>query len=194
MKKLVFALVVSASGIAAVHAQTLPRDFPRAFLGLGGAVTGTDYNIQGIDHVHRIDDDTTSIKVFGGYEFDPVWGIEAGYDNFASTKFKFTTDAMQPGTGDSNGYGVYFAGKGRYPINEQWEAYAKLGVAFSHRHTSTSAGMNFKEDDTGVYAGAGLQWSFYPRWDFILEYERFGKNKPNGAKADVFSFGTRYSF
>ncbi|TFW32698.1 outer membrane beta-barrel protein [Massilia horti] len=194
MRKLVLALVTSAAGITAVHAQTRPQDFPRGYLGLGGAVAGTAYNIKGIGNVNKIDKTVTSIKVFGGYEFDPIWGVEAGYDNFSRTNFDFTTGNFQAGTGNSDGYGVYFASKGRYPINDQWEAYVKLGVAFSHRRTSTSVGLNFKEDDTGPYGGAGLQWSFYPRWDFILEYERFGKNKPNGAQADVFSFGTRYSF
>lgn len=200
MRNLLFALVAGTAALTAAQAQAQAQDAqnfrPRAYVGVGGAVADHDYSIRGISNVDS-DGATVSAKVFGGYEFDPIWGAEIGYTDFSSSDFRFTQNGI-PGRGSSEGYGVYVAGKGRWPlnaiINQPLEAFGKLGVAYSHRKLKSDIGPRFDDDDTGVYAGVGLQWNVHPQWALTAEYERYGRSKHIGAQADVFSFGARYNF
>jgi opacity protein-like surface antigen len=205
MGKLVFALLASAAAFsAAAQAQTQnAQNFrPRAYVGVGGAVVDHDYSISGLRNIDS-EGATISGRVFGGYEFDPIWAVEAGYDDFSQSDFRFNLDGFR-GRGRSDGYGVYVAGKGRLPlqamvnINQPIEAFGKLGVAYSHRKTESTRDsptfFRFDDDDTGLYAGVGVQWNFHPQWSLTAEYERYGRSKTNGAQADVFSFGARYNF
>jgi OOP family OmpA-OmpF porin len=192
MKKLIFALLAGATALGA-SAQTANVQFPRSYLGLGAATVDHDYSIAGTSHIDA-DGFDTSFKVFGGYEWNPVWGVELGYTDFRSSDFSFRTSSNQGSRGESDGYGIYVAGKGRLPLNEQFDAIGKLGVAFSHRETSTRSGFNLDDDDTGIYASAGLQWNINTQWSITAEYERYGKSKDNGAKADVFTIAGRYNF
>jgi OOP family OmpA-OmpF porin len=191
MRQLVLALLASATALAA-SAQTTDREFPRAYMGLGAASADHDYSIRGLSNIDA-DGFDTSVRVFGGYEFDRIWGVEAGYTDFTRSDFSFVQN-NRPGTGDGDGYGVYVAGKARYPLAPQWEVLGKLGIAYSHRNVNTTTGIHFNDDDTGVYAGVGLQWNVHPQWALTAEYERYGKSKDNGAKADVFTVGLRYNF
>jgi OOP family OmpA-OmpF porin len=193
MRKLVLALLAGAAAWTSAQAQTTQTmQLPRGYIGLGGATVDHDYRISGFTSVDRGGWDT-SFKVFGGYEVDPIWGAEVGYTDFSKSDFHYVQNGA-PGSGNSDGYGVYIAGKGRYPLNDQFEAYGKLGIAYSHRSVSTTTAVKFDDHDTGIYAGVGVQWNVYPQWSLLAEYERYGKSKDIGAKADVFSFGARYSF
>jgi OOP family OmpA-OmpF porin len=194
MRKLILAMVAGATALAAT-AQNANVQFPRSYLGLGAATVDHDYSIAGASNIDA-DGYDTSYKVFGGYEWDPVWGVEAGYTDFRSSDFSFRQNSQnnQGSRGESDGYGVYVAAKGRLPLNEQFDAIGKLGVAYSHRETSTRTGLNIDDNDTGIYAGVGLQWNLNPQWSITAEYERYGKSKDNGAKADVFTIAGRYNF
>ncbi|MFL6674293.1 MAG: outer membrane beta-barrel protein [Massilia sp.] len=197
MRNLVFALVAGAAAATAAQAQNVQNaQFPRAYIGAGVALADHDYKSLG-NRITDQDDYTASAKVFGGYEIDPLWGVEAGYTDFSEADFSFTRNGV-PGRGTSEGYGVYIAGKGRYPlaamINQPVEAFGKLGVAYSHRELDSNIGVNLRNHDTGLYAGVGLQWNFHPQWAATAEYERYGRSKTLGGAADVFSISARYNF
>jgi OOP family OmpA-OmpF porin len=191
MRKPILALIAAATALSA-SAQTSNVEFPRSYLGLGAATVDHDYSINGLSNVDA-DGFDTSFKVFGGYEFDPIWGVELGYTDFTESDFSFRQNNL-PGRGKSEGYGVYVAGKGRMPLNEQFDLIGKLGVAYSHREARATTGLNLDDNDTGIYAGAGLQWNVNRQWSLIAEYERYGKSKDYGAKADVFTIAGRYNF
>jgi opacity protein-like surface antigen len=197
MRNLVFALVATAAVAGAAQAQNRQNaQFPRPYIGAGVALADHDYKISSTTITDQ-DDYTASAKVFGGYEIDPMWGVEAGYTDFSGSDFSFTRNGV-PGRGSSEGYGVYIAGKGRYPldamVNQPVEAFGKLGVAYSHRELDSNSGLHFDNHDTGVYAGVGLQWNFTPQWAATAEYERYGRSKTIGGAADVFSISARYNF
>jgi len=46
----------------------------------------------------------------------------------------------------------------------------------------------------GIYAAVGLQWNVNPQWALVGEYERYGRSKKIGSKADVWTIGARYNF
>jgi OOP family OmpA-OmpF porin len=180
MKKLIFALIASAAAMTAAQAQTTTA--PRAYIGVGVAtvnqVSGDDYK--------------ANAKVFGGYEFNQNWAVEGGYTDFRKADINVATGGGIA-KGDVDGYGLYVAGKYTMPINEQVSAYGKLGVSNNKRAVNV-AGTSYTKYDTGAYAGVGLQYSLNQNVALTAEYERYGKDKNVGAKADVWTVGAKYSF
>src|SRR6059058_729801 len=86
MKQLILAMIAGMTAMGAAQAQTdsastpAPSSVapyaagftPHAYVGLGAAIA---------DDTTR-DEYRVSPKIFGGYEFTPNWGVEAGYTKF----------------------------------------------------------------------------------------------------------------
>lgn len=191
MKKLIVALIAGAAAMTAAQAQTTQTQ-PRAYVGVGVATADHEDSSNGV--LNNVDSDgyKASGKIFGGYEFNQTWGVEAGYTDFRNSDFNYSSNGVN-GSGRTKGYGYYVAAKGTMPINEQWSAYGKLGLEHSERKLE-SAVLNLKDTDTGAYGAVGLQYNINQQVALTAEYERYGKSKDFGAKADVFTIGARYSF
>jgi opacity protein-like surface antigen len=180
MKQLILAMIAGMATMGAARAQTAdsasaPSSVapyaagfaPHAYVGLGAAIA---------DDTSR-DEYRVSPKIFGGYEFTPNWGVEAGY-----TKFD---DA--PGY---NSNSSYLAGKYTVPLDERFSAFAKLGLEHSER-TNWSRQT---DRDNGLYGGLGVQYALNSKLAITAEYERYGKDKSSGTKADVYTVGLKYGF
>jgi OOP family OmpA-OmpF porin len=191
MKKIVFALIAGAAFAGAAQAQTA-GDAPRSYVGVGAATASHDYSLNGV-HVNDNGGSKTSAKVFGGYEFNNTWGVEAGYTDFRKSDFSYNVGGAS-GNGSSDGHAWYVAGKANYPINEQFAAFGKLGVERTHSNFNTNAGYSGSSSDTGVYAGVGVQYNLNKQVALTAEYERYGDKKDFGAKPDVWTVAARYSF
>jgi OOP family OmpA-OmpF porin len=193
MKKIVLALVAGMAAFGTARAQAQTMQAPRGYVGLGAAFADHQYRLSGVGNIDH-DGYKGSVKVFGGADLDPLWGVEAGYTDFRSSDFSYTVGGG-PGRGSSKGYGLYLAGKARWPIQAQAEAFGKLGIAYSHRKLDTNPFIGIDDDnDTGIYAGVGLQWNINPQWALTGEYERYGKKKNFGAKPDVWTVAARFNF
>jgi OOP family OmpA-OmpF porin len=173
MKKLIVALIAGAAAMSAAQAQTTMTQ-PHAYVGVG--VTSAK-NIQS-------DDYKAGGKIYGGYQINQTWAAEAGYSDFGDQDFA-------NGTTKSSSY--YLAGKATMPINEQFSAYGKLGVQHSERKFETAA-LHLNNNDTGAYGALGLQYNINQQVSLTAEYERYGKSKDFGAKANVFTVGAHYNF
>lgn len=187
MKKIIFALITGAVAFSAAHAQP--------YIGVGVASADHDFNVAGATGKSS-DGYKASGKVFGGYEFDKTWGAEAGYTDFRSAHSNFTVGGT-PGQLESDGHSLYVAGKASAPINEQFSVFGKLGVArnkSSLSGTGAGAALRRSESKTEAYAGLGGQYNINKQVALTLEYERYGKDKDFGAKANVWTVAARYSF
>jgi OOP family OmpA-OmpF porin len=194
MKKIVFALIASAAVAGAAQAQDMSATAPRGYVGLGVATADHDYSLSGVNTTGS-DGYKASAKVFGGYEFNNVWGLEAGYTDFSKSDFNYTTAGGVAGHGNSEGHAYYVAGKANAMLNDQFSVFGKLGLENSHRSLSTSTvGLGGSDNDTGVYAGVGVQYNLNKQVALTAEYERYGKSVNFGAKPDVWTVGARYSF
>lgn len=176
MNKLIFALIATVATVGAAQAQTTAT---RGYVGVGVATAKNT----------TIDSYKSSAKIYGGYDFDQNLGLEAGYTDFRDADYR-----VGGINGTTKGYGTYVAGKYTVPVNEQVAAYGKLGLAYSKRSISDSAGLNYDNHDTGAYAGVGLQYKLNQNVALNAEYERYGKSKDFGAKADVWTVGMKYNF
>lgn len=175
MKKLMIALIATAAVAGTAQAQT---GNGRGYVG-AAAVSAKNTTVD----AHKADG-----KLFAGYQFDERVGVEVGATNHHNTDF-----ANGGVRGDVEGYGAYVAAKYTMPVNEQVSAYGKLGIAHSMRELNTNVG-NFKQSDNGGYAGVGVEYKLNQTVALVAEYERYGKTKDFGARANVWSAGLKYGF
>ena len=192
MKKLIVALLAGAAAMSAAQAQTTTNSgtLPRTYVGVGIASADhkDDFGLSGFSS----DGWKSSAKIFGGYEIDPMWGVEVGYTDFRKADFSYNNCTTSVG-GNTKGYGVYVAAKASTPINDQFSAFGKLGVQHSSRELNSPV-LNLTDSDNGLYGAVGLQYNINQQVALTAEYERYGKSKSFGAKPDVWTIGARYSF
>jgi OOP family OmpA-OmpF porin len=193
MKKIVFALIASAAVAGAAQAQDLSATAPRGYVGLGVATADHEYSLSGVTTTGS-EGYKASGKIFGGYEFNNIWGVETGYTHFSKSDFSYNANGVA-GRGGSRAHAFYVAGKANAMINDQFSVFGKLGLENSDRSFSTStAGLSGSDHDTGVYAGVGVQYNLNQKVALTAEYERYGKSVNVGVKPDVWTVGARYNF
>ena len=186
MKKRIFALLAAVAVMGAAHAEG-------PYIGVGIASADHATSIGGATGVSG-DGYKASGKLFGGVEMDKMWGVEAGYTDFRSAHYNYRVGAV-PGTASSDGHALYLAGKASAALNGNFSVFGKLGVEQTKTTLNASiAGLSRSDSKTGVYAGIGGQYNLSKQVALTLEYERYGKSRDFGAKADVFTVGARYSF
>jgi len=190
MKKLIFAVI---AGVAVMGAAQAQETYPKTYVGVGVASVDHDFSNAATTN-NDADGWKASGKLFAGYEFNPTWGVEAGYTDFRKSHATFTQNGVN-GNAESDGHGYYVAAKYSLPINEQFSAYGKLG-AENTKDTLSSAtpGLNYDDSRTGVYGGLGVQYKLNEKVSFVAEYERYGDKKNFGADPNVVTVGARYSF
>jgi hypothetical protein len=181
MKKLIVALIAGAAAMSAAQAQTTTPG--HAYVGVG--VASADHeDSRGFEG----DGYKASGKLFGGYDFNQNWGVEAGYTDFRKSDVNGIA-----GRGETKGYGYYVAAKAMAPINEKFGVYGKLGLQNSQRELRTVA-YTAKDHATDAYGAVGVEYKLNQQVGLTAEYERYGKSKDFGASANVVTVGARYSF
>jgi opacity protein-like surface antigen len=189
MKKIAFALIAAATAMSAAQAQQLPRGY------VGGAVATADAasNVPGATNASE-GKYKAGAKLFGGYEFNQTWGVEAGYTDFRKQNQSYTLNGAT-GNAETKGESIYLAAKATAPINERVSVYGKAGLAHNKRElTATDAVLNRDVSKTEAYGAVGLQYNINEQVALTAEYERYGKKRNFGAKPDVWTVGARYSF
>ncbi len=186
MKKLIFVMLAAAGTMGAAHAEG-------PYVGVGVTTADHATSIGGATGVSG-DGYKASGKLFGGFDLDKTWGVEAGYTDFRSSHYNYTTGTAG-GTASSDGHSFYVAGKATAPLNENFSVYGKLGVAQNKATLTASVPtLSRSYSKTEGYGALGAQYNLNKQVALTLEYERYGKSRDFGAKADAWTVGARYSF
>jgi OOP family OmpA-OmpF porin len=131
-------------------------------------------------------------KVFGGYQFNPYFGLEGGYFNLG--KFGFESQTLPLGTlnGRFRVDGINLDLVGSLPINDQLSLLARMGVINGRsRDTFTSTGAvvvgNPSPEITkrDYKAGLGFAYKFSQSMNLRGEIERYKINDAVGGKANI---------
>jgi opacity protein-like surface antigen len=186
MKKLIFALIATVAAVGAAQAEG-------AYVGLGVANSDHSFKIGGGTNVNA-EGYKPSVKVFGGVDLTPMFGIEAGYTDLRKADHTYTIGTIN-GRTTTEGQRAYLAGKATMPLNDAFSVYGKLGAGYSKVELSnTIPGLSRSDSKTEVYGALGGQYNLSKQVALTLEYERYGKSKDYGVKADAISVGAKYSF
>jgi len=188
MKKLIIALAAGVAAMGAAQAQstidTSNYVAPRPYVGVG--VSGGKNQAS--------DDWRAGGKVFGGYNIDQNWAVELGYTHFGSRDYDTNVPSSLPGRASVKGNSSYVAAKYAYPLNERFSAYGKLGASYNERKNRVAGYGDYNERDTGLYGGLGVEYALNQNTSIVGEYERYGRDKETGTKADIVSVGVKDGF
>lgn len=128
-------------------------------------------------------------RIGAGYRFTPNWGAEIDYGQSGNSSSvlgaSYKAEAFQ------------IAATGTYPINDQFDVFAKLGASANKISTS---GFNLSSSSkTDLLWGVGGQFNIDPHWGVRLQYEGLGKgtgSNPGGTdfSLSTLSLGAVYAF
>lgn len=125
-------------------------------------------------------DKPTAYGVYGGYNFDPNFGIEAEYVGSDDADFGRFGDVSAKTYGAYGTYRYAFPNTGLY-------AKGKLGVAKTEVDISVP-GFSDSESDTSLAGGVGLGYSVNPNFSVEAEYDKLGSD------ADLMTVGAQLKF
>jgi OOP family OmpA-OmpF porin len=144
-------------------------------------------------------------KLFGGYQFNRNFGLEAGV--FDLGKFGYTATTVPAGTlsGDARFQGLNLDIVGTLPLTERFSVLGRVGAAsvrargaFSSTGAVTLpyASANTSQRSAGLKLGAGLAYAFTDALSMRLEAERFQvkDSVDNRGHVDMLSVGLVYRF
>ena len=129
-------------------------------------------------------DDPTAYGVYGGYNFDPNFGIEVEYVGSDDADY-------YNGDIDAKSYGAYGTYRYQFP-NTGLYVKGKLGVAKTEIEgnflAENSNRKTISKDDTSLAGGVGLGYSVNPNFSVEAEYDKLGSD------ADLMTIGAHLKF
>ena len=169
--------------------------------GIRNGIAGEGLGTASIDDKNR----ATGYKLFGGYQFSPWLGMEAGY--FDLGRFGYVAHTLPSGTlnGDIRIKGLNLDLVGTLPLTGGLSAIGRVGVTSirSRDHFSAVAlarvpyaDPNPSERSTNWKAGLGLAYAVTDALQLRAEVERYRLRDAvgNTGHADLFSVGLVYRF
>jgi OOP family OmpA-OmpF porin len=195
MKKILFALVASAATLGGSAAYAAD-DAGTGYIGAGVVGSRYSFDVPGAVSADNHSGNKAGGKIFGGYNIDKTWAVEAGYTDFGSRTYNYSTAA---GTGSlhSDAHSYYLAGKGTWPVADKFDVFGKLGVARNHNDVDTTgiAAVSGGQNKNALYASVGAEYAINKNVKVSLEYENYGKNDiDTGRKNGAVTAGLRYNF
>jgi OOP family OmpA-OmpF porin len=146
------------------------------------------------------DSSKASVKIFGGYQLTPTWGVEVQYTDLGNRDFSIRNAAgVQLATGSLKASQYSVAGTGTLPLSPSFSLFGKLGISNNHGKIS-AVGISDRGSKTSPLIGVGLKYNFNPKLAVRLEYEDFGKFSNDGGasgssiRADNFALSLQYAF
>ncbi|MBT8079358.1 MAG: outer membrane beta-barrel protein [Gammaproteobacteria bacterium] len=120
---------------------------------VGGALgqARIDERIDGL----RIADNSTSWRVFAGYEFNDYIGLEAGYLDLGNIS---DTVLGVPVRADADGWTL--SAVGRIPFADRWAVQAKAGFFFWDGQSSVNGVVERDPGDQNPFVGIGIAYRF----------------------------------
>lgn len=175
-------IALAAGSLLTVGAQAAPWNTASA----GQPYVGVKVGQANVDIDNASTKKPTAYGVYGGYNFDPNFGVEVEYVGSGKADFNRNATPNIVGEYDMKTYGAY--GTYRYnfadtPIYGK----AKLGVARTEVSGST-VGYNYSSNKTGIAGGVGLGYNVSPNFSVEAEYAMAGSD------AKLLSVGAHLKF
>lgn len=186
MKKNLLIALLAAAALAPVAAQ--------AAGGYVGVNFGRTQQKAAIDGGGSETERTSTAKLYGGYQFSQVFGIESGLVNLGKIE---ATDEANNLEASVRPRSLYVAATGTWQMRERLALFAKVGAVTSRTKFTLSGFGSENVNKSGVMAGVGVAYGFTPTVLGVVEYENFGKILDQDGvsiKAAALTFGLRFKF
>ncbi|MFZ2163064.1 MAG: outer membrane beta-barrel protein [Sideroxyarcus sp.] len=203
MKKIAAALLLSATISAPVFAAS-----QGGYVSIESGIVGLDKARSQLSISTTTFLENPSITFGGGYRFNQIVGIEAGYlyAGDSTIKHDFGTHTI---TEDLKASALQLALVGSFPISSKFDAVAKLGAANVKLDYSASINNGYSFDPgfvtsasvskTNLMLALGGLYNITPHFGIRFQYQDFGKVKLDVVSAQdismtAFTVGMLYSF
>ena len=173
--------------LLALAAGSLVSMGAQAAVSYGNGYTGQPYvgvKVGQFDLDYAGTDKPTAYGIYGGYNFDPNFGIEAEYEGSDDADY---SSFGQNGDVDAKSYGAYGTYRYAFP-NTGLYAKGKLGVAKTEVEGKNTLTQNFSDSDTSLAGGVGLGYSVNPNFSVEAEYDKLGSD------VDLMTVGAQLKF
>jgi OOP family OmpA-OmpF porin len=166
---------------------------PGAYVGVNAGSTDQEMSMNG----QSGSENSTGIKVYGGYQFSPALGLEAGYVRFGEA-----TDSDEGFTIGAEPTAFYAALTGTMAVSPSLNVFGKLGVTKNDTDIFVAFEGNRVTDKKSVTTavfGVGVQYKFSDTMSLVAEFENYGKvakyeDEGLSLKASLMSVGLRVAF
>ena len=161
---------------------------------LGGAYSWATLHADDVD-ANLLDDNASAYKLFLGYEFPQILGLEAGWTHFGSYDVG-NFEGFEDLTGEVDATGWTAALTARIPIGSLVTVYGKAGYFFWNSELDIPGDIGdvfgeLKEDGQDPFFGAGIRLNL-GQVSILGEYERYSSSED--FDFDLFSLGVRLTF
>jgi OOP family OmpA-OmpF porin len=176
-------------GVGQSHSQLNQMDTTNSLLGAGNGAT-----LQGNEQ------QDTAYKIFGGYQFNRNFALEAGYFNLGKFTYRATAGAdTLNGTYDVEGINLDLVGT--MPLGERFSAFGRFGIqhaltrdGFNGTGTLAPANNSPSKRENNLKVGVGLQYDISPTMQLRGEAERYRINDALDNRGDINVFSLSLVF
>ena len=137
---------------------------------VGASIGQSDY--------YGFSDNPTGTKIFGGYNFNKNFGVEATWYDFGKAKDSGVTVEAD---------GIGFTANGYLPLSNEFSLFGKIGLLMWDADTN----VGVSDDGTDILYGFGGMWNLNKQFALRVEYE---KADLDDGDATFLSFGFSYHF
>ena len=169
--------IVGALGVIA-STEAMAQD---AGFFVSGQVGASRYDFSGSGKERA-----TAAGVGIGYNFNPMVGLELGYNDYGTAKSK---NFNLEGSAKSTQLSVLLSG----PIGNEWSVYGRLGAASTERKASVFGASSTDRKTEAVY-GVGFGYNFAKNIKGTLEYQKVGSTSGDGTGVDALMAGVKVNF
>jgi len=138
----------------------------------------------------NIDDNSTAIRLVGGWNFNDFFSLEAGYQDFGDFEQTFDT-ADGPATARLSADGLLFGAIGRIPLSERFAFSGRAGMFFWNGSAEINNVSQASPEDNNLYVGVGAVFDVTDRLQLTTDWARYELEDVN---SNVFSMGVQYRF
>lgn len=195
--------LLALAGIGSLLAgAALAQDDSHYYFGIAGGVSKATIDQPGITrrltdtgltvNGFSADNRDTAYRIFGGYQFNRYFGVEAGYFNLGKFGYSASTTPAGRLDGQIKLDGPHLDLVGTLPMTDRLSFLARVGVHGARardRFTGSGAvgvlNANPRKTEANYKVGAGLQYAFSPGFALRGEFDRYRINDAIGQKGDV---------
>jgi OOP family OmpA-OmpF porin len=151
----------------------LAANDPGFYVGAGVGKAALEFDADEVGF--EFDSDDTAFKVFGGYNFNQYFALEATYFDAGAPEETLISGPGGRGTIEVGTTGLIASVLGRIPVGEVFSLYGKLGFASYDAEIKGRVNGNVvAEDDANdddVAYGIGAAFNLGPSFELRAEYE-----------------------
>jgi OOP family OmpA-OmpF porin len=179
MRNRISRALILGAGLAAAPAafSAVPAAW---YVGAGVGQSNADDSVTIRSQSVKVDDTDTAWKVFGGYRFNPNFGLELGWVDLGKLAGNNAVDYELKG--------ATLEAVGTIPLADNFDVFAKIG-GFSW-DSDASGAISKSDSGTDTTGGVGVGYHVNDRFGVRLEWERFDSD----LQTDMYSVSATLGF